>query len=316
MLNLPLTENTSLKLFAAISLNGEFFMYYLLILLSVVMFGGGFALNDVYRKLRGSSLYISLQFTLISSVVGLFILLAINGFRFEFTWFTLIMSLIMTADNIAFTFCGFRALSTINLSLYSLFSMLGGMLLPFLQGILFYGEGFTFGKAVCLLFICAALLLTIERKKDNEKKRGGTIYYIGIFILNGMSGVISKLFTSSPFEKTSAAGFSILCAISSAVVSLILLVIMASKNKEVTPMTFKSNLVGAAAGGINRIANYFLVIALAYVDASVQYPLVTGGVMVVSTLLCFFGKNKPSKREIISIILAFLGMLALFLIRI
>jgi hypothetical protein len=40
--------------------------------------------------------------------------------------------------------------------------------------------------------------------------------------------------------------------------------------------------------------------------------MVTGGTMIVSTLICFFGDKKPSKRELVSVAFAFLGMLALF----
>ena len=65
---------------------------------------------------------------------------------------------------------------------------------------------------------------------------------------------------------------------------------------------------------VNKVANFLLVIALGYVDASVQYPMVTGGTMVVSTLLSCFGDKKPNKREILSVGLAFVGMLLLFLI--
>jgi hypothetical protein len=42
--------------------------------------------------------------------------------------------------------------------------------------------------------------------------------------------------------------------------------------------------------------------------------MVTGGVMVVSTLLCCFGERKPSKRELLSVAFAFLGTLLLFVI--
>ena len=57
-----------------------------------------------------------------------------------------------------------------------------------------------------------------------------------------------------------------------------------------------------------------LVIALAHVDASVQYPMVTGGVMIVSTLISFFGEDKPSKKELLSILVAFIGLTLLFVI--
>ena len=285
-------------------------MYYALIILSVIMFGGQFALNDAYRKMRGSNVKVSLQFTLIGGIVGLAVLMLFNGMKLEFTWFTLLMALISVTNGFLFTFCGFKALGTINLSLYSLFSMLGGMMLPFLQGIIFYGEGVTVAKVACFIFICAALALTVKK----GEKKNGTIYYIGIFVLNGLSGVISKIYTSATFPKASAAGYSILCAICSIVISSCILLIFFRRKDETPRLTPLSIGVGAAGGAINRVANYILVIALAHVDASVQYPMVTGGVMIVSTLICFFGENKPNKKEIISVILAFVGLLALFVI--
>jgi len=42
--------------------------------------------------------------------------------------------------------------------------------------------------------------------------------------------------------------------------------------------------------------------------------MVTGGVMIVSTLICFIGARKPSRRELISVLLAFIGTLLLFVI--
>ena len=285
-------------------------MYYGLIILSVVMFGGGFALNNGYRRIRGSSIKISLQFSLIGGLAGMLILLSMNGFRVEFTPFTLLMSLLNTANGLILTYCGFKALGLINLSLYSVFMMLGGMLLPFLQGLLFFDEPMTLAKGICLLFILAALLLTLER---GERKRG-YIYYALVFLLNGMSGVLSKIFTAAPYEKTSAAGYSILSAISSSVICAFLLLIFFRK-KDGTPRMGAID-TGLCLGScvLNRVANFILLIALLHVETSVQYPMVTGGTMIVSTLICFFEKNKPKKRELFSVALAFFGMLDLFVI--
>ena len=113
-------------------------MYYAVIIISVLLFGGSFLCNDIYRQMRGSSLKISMQYSLIGAVVGLVMLLIINGMKFECTPFSLLMAVVSTVNGFAFTFCAFKALGIINLSLYSLFSMLGGMVLPFFQGILFF----------------------------------------------------------------------------------------------------------------------------------------------------------------------------------
>ena len=189
--------------------------------------------------------------------------------------------------------------------------MLGGMVLPFVQGILFYDERMTVAKGVCVIFICAALALTVTR---GQKKRG-YFYYVGVFLLNGMSGVLSKLFNELPFEKTSAVGYSIWIAICTAVLSGIAWLILSRKKQPDEPRyMWRAGVISAVSGGVNRIANFLLVLALLHVDASVQYPMVTGGVMIVSTLICLFGERKPSKRELLSVGLAFLGMLALFII--
>ena len=294
------------------------FIYYGLIIISVVMFGSGFAFQDVYRRKRGSGIKISMEAACIGSFAGLIVLLAVNGFSFEFSAYTLLMSVLAALNGIAFTFCAFKALDYINLTLFSLFAMLGGMVLPFLQGIFFYGEGFTVAKGICVAFICAALLCTVER---GEKKRGA-IFYAGIFVLNGMSGVLSKLYTESTLPKASAAGYSIWIAVITVLLSGIAWLVLSLNEKrraEAAEQVSRKALwqsygIGAMNGIINKVANFFLVIALLHVDASVQYPMVTGGTMIVSVVFSCFGDRKPNIKEIISVALAFLGMIALFAI--
>ena len=287
--------------------------YYGLIILSVVMFGMYFAFKDVYRKDRGSSLMISMESTFIGGSAGLIVLLLLNGFKFEFTVFTGIIATLVAVNSVAFTFFSFKALDKVNLSVFSLFSMLGGMALPSVVGIIFYNEEITLAKIVCYVFIVAALMMTVNFGVKKEE----IILYAGVFVLNGMSGVFSKIFTAAPFEKTSAAGYSILAAIITIIIAGVSWVILFSSKKSERPskpFTLKVLCVGALSGSINKVANFILVIALAHVPASVQYPMVTGGVMIVSTLICFFGERKPSKKEIVSVGLAFVGMLALFAI--
>ena len=283
-------------------------MYYVLILLSVLIFGGCIALDDMYQQHRGSGVRISVEYALTSALAGLGVLTIINGFRLECTPFTLLMALLNVLLSFGYTFCTFKALGAINLSLYSVFSMLGGMALPFLQGILVYGEALTFGKILCVLLICIALALTIQRGHSTRNY----IYYAGVFLLNGASGMISKIYTSSALPKAGPAEYSILICLCTACTASLMLPLL--RKQDVPKLTLKSTAIGAFSGAGNKVANFFLVIALSHVDASVQYPMVTGGVMIVSTLLCFLGPKKPSHRETLSVLIGFAGMLALFLI--
>ena len=129
--------------------------------------------------------------------------------------------------------------------------------------------------------------------------------------MNGMSGVISKIFASSSFQKTSAEGYSAWIALCTIVLSALMLLIF--YRKDLFSFSWSGTGLSALGGISTRVANLWLIIALANVDASVQYPMVTGGVMIISTLICLFSKNKPSKKEILSVLVAFIGMLALLL---
>lgn len=289
------------------------FPYYTLILLATLLFGANFVCNDVYRRERGSSVVISLQFTVISCSVSTLFFLAINGFRFDCTWFLFLLALVGAVNSFLFSLCTFKSLGIINLSLYSLFSMLGGMVLPFLQGIIFFGEAVTVANLICFLLIVFALVLTVEKNGD---KKGGTLYYVGVFVFNGMSGVLAKILNAAPFDKGTvpAVSYSVLSGFLSILLSGLLLFYFTEKHPEkLPPMSLRSNIVCAGSGVINRVANYMLVIALLHVPSSVQYPMVTGGVMIVSTLACFIMKNKPSKKEVISVAIAFIALVILVL---
>ena len=286
-------------------------MYYLLIMVAVTMFGASFALKDGYRKLRGSDVKTSLQFSLTGGIGGFILLCIINGISLKFTPFTLLMATLSSVNGFLFTLFSFKALGKTNLSVYSLFSMLGGMVLPFLQGIIFYGEPLTVAKTVCFVLIVLSLSFTIQK----GNKGGGIIYYAGVFVFNGMSGVLTKIFTSAPYLKASATDFTMWSTIVSVTISLIvLLTVFRKKSDKEKPQTFLTEAICVGSGSINRIANLLLVIALAHVHASVQYPMVTGGVMIISTLISLFGKNKPTVKQLISVGVAFVGLLLLFLI--
>ena len=282
-------------------------MYYSMVSAAVVMFGLQFFFNQKYEAETGNGRKASMMFILLSNAVGLFILLAVNKFRMEYTNFTFVFALIAAVNMLLYNICSMKALGKINLSLYSLFSMLGGMVLPFCAGVFFFDEDFTWGKAICLVTVIAALLLNV-RKGEKQK---GTVYYIGIFVFNGMSGVISKFFQALPYEKTSEAAYSVWSAMLTVIFAGIALLFMRNDNVKIN---LKSVCWSSGYGVLNKIGNLLLLVALAQLPASVQYPMVTGGVMIVSTLLSYFTPKKPGIREIASVVLSFVGIMALILL--
>lgn len=279
-------------------------MYYGIVTAAVLMFAVQFFFSDRYEKESGNDAAANFVYSIFSALAGMICLFIIGGFRLETTVFTVICAAAAAVNAILFSFCSLKALNKINLSLYSLFSMLGGMMLPFLMGIIFYNEGITAGKIVCVILVTASLALTVEKGGS----KGGTLYYVGIFVLNGMSGVIAKIFESAPYEKTSASSYSLWIAILTAVFSIAVLLFMRDKVKKPSG---KAVIYSFGGGALNQVANFLLVIALAVLPASVQFPFVTGGVMIASTLIAFICGQKPKKRELLAVALSFAGVLAL-----
>lgn len=282
-------------------------MYYGIIMIAVLMFSMQFLFNQRFQKEYGSGLKPLLVFFLGYNVAGLLVLLIINGFRVEFTWFTLLLATLWSINSLVLSYCSFKAFEKVNLSVYSLFSQLGGMMLPFFAGVLLFDEKLTAGSVICFILVLISLLFTVKRGSGGSY----VIYYAGIFVLNGMSGVLSKWFAAAPYAKTSSAGYSILSAAVAACLAAIALLFVKGKRLKLTPRG-ATNMLGY--GILNKIGNFLLLIALAHLPASVQYPMVTGGVMICSTVICFFTRQKPGKREIASLVLSFIGILALVLL--
>ncbi len=281
---------------------------YSLVSTAVVMFCIQIYLNSFYEKQGNNNTRAVFKFTLGSFITGFIILSVINKFKYDFTWFSAAVAFCAAVNMILYLFCSLKSFSTSNLSLYSVFCSLGGMVIPFAVGIFFYGEKVTTGKIICFILVVAALVMTVEK----DKKTRGTLYYIGVFIFNGMSGVLSTLHSKSGFHKSSDSGYSILIALFVIVLCVILLIFNKDANIK---LNLKSYGCIAGYGIMSNVGSYFLLLGLSRgLPASAQYPFVTGGIMIVSTIICYFTPDKPKKKEIAAVALSLAGILALCII--
>ena len=85
-------------------------------------------------------------------------------------------------------------------------------------------------------------------------------------------------------------------------------VLLCVKDKKIN-QTFRSFYGMAGVGILNKVANLLLLFSLAYLPASVQYPMVTGGVIIISTLLSYFTPQKPKWRDWVACGFAFAAII-------
>lgn len=282
-------------------------MEYGLLSISIMLFSIQFLLNNKYQKENGTGLVSVFLLNLTGGVVSVICLAIINGFDFSFTTFTLICAFVSAIDVLGCSLFSLKALSKVNLSVFSLFMMLGGMMLPTIVGIIFYSEPLTVAKIVCVVFVILSLCITAI----GQKTSGGEIYYIGVFILNGLSGVIAKFYESASFSKVSSAGYSLWITIEMLIISIVALIIL---KKQFKKPSLKAVLLGASGGLLNRIGNYLILLVLAVLPISIQSPLTTGGVIIGTSLMGLFAGQKLTKKDVFSIILSSIAIISLMII--
>ena len=276
-------------------------LYYSLVIIATVMFAVQFLFNQKFQQSYGSDTKATLVFSLYKSAVASIIMLIISGFKITITPFSVLLAFISSVSGIMMLYFSLKAFSIANLSVYSVFSMLGGMILPFLLGVCFYDEKLSVLKIVCCVLIVLAVLLNIQ-KGENGKK--ALLYYMAVFVLNGMAGVISKIHQSSQYEITDSTGFTLLINLIAVVICVVWLL---AKYKKIPIVKGKNILYSSGYGVLNGVGNLFLLIALSNLPASVQYPLVTGGVMVFSTVISVLQKEKLTKKDYIATVVSFVA---------
>jgi drug/metabolite transporter (DMT)-like permease len=282
-------------------------MNYILVLIATILLAFEFAFSKKYQESEGTSLISGLRFNTLSGFFTAIIFFALSGFKLQFSLFSLIMAFLMSLLCMLYSIIGFQILRKGNMSLYSLFLMSGGMLLPYIFGILFLQEPLTLLRILGILFILAAVYLSNPAKCKLDKSQ--LILCVIIFIMNGFVSIISKChqinITFAPVDNTSFVMYSGICK---CIMSSFALLFCKSTETKYSFATKKSLYIILGAACISGISYTLQLMGAKALPASVLYPLITGGSIIFSTLcgkLLF--KEKVSKFQIISVALCFIG---------
>lgn len=276
-------------------------LYYIFVFGATVLFALQFLFNQRFEQIRGNDLKSALEFTFYKSIVIVAMMIFISRLKIVITPFSVVLATIYALACILMTYFSLKAFTVANLSVYSVFSMLGGMLLPFLLGVGFYAEKLTFFKLICCGLIVVSVLLNLKGGKQDKK---AFFYYMAVFMLNGGVGVISKIHQSSEIRHTDSTGFMLLSSLACIIICGLWLIL---KYKEIPFVKGKPLLFAGGYGVFNGVGNWLLLISLIHLPASVQYPLVTGGVMVFSTVISAVRKEKLTKLDYVAAAISFVA---------
>ena len=310
-------------------------MNYLFVLLAVLCITMQFSLTKVYQKRYVRGVSTLLFFSMVLAAVGMIFFLCLAAFRVRFGAFTFIMAFLNAFVGVAVVLLGIAAVRLGRFSIYMLFLMLGGMLLPFVYGTAFLSEMPTPAGIAGMAILTASLFVPFIRFKRGAGEPVGRLFVflcVCVFILNGCGGIIGKAYQMN----TAALGteqfliwHNISMLILSAAAFGVCRLCPRAKTKELsaadrvvsasgaTPAVsrgFKgktlllATLLAAAAALFACGQSFLMLRSAKNLPASVLFPMVTGGVIVLSAVsgLIFF-KEKLTLRMIVSLALTLVG---------
>ena len=152
-----------------------------------------------------------------------------------------------------------------------------------------------------------SLFLTWEK---GSSKKGAYKYYFAVFVLNGSVGIASALHQSRGDLAVSSNSYMILASIWCLAISLTWYLLKYRKLPRVSAAAVWTQ------GGValcNGVGDLLLLIALTVLPASVQYPIVTGGTMIFSTLLGLCLKEKLNRKKALSLLVALIATILVIL---
>ena len=168
-------------------------MYYGIIMIAVLLFSLQFLFNQRFQKEYGSGLRPLLVFVLGYNIAGLLVLLVINGFRVEFTPFTLLLSFLWAVNGLILSFCSFKTTSKwtwIGLDNY---------VKAFADESFRYSFGYTALYAVVSVILINVLAFAVAYALT-QKIRGANLFRTVFFMPNLIGGIVLGYIWSMIFD--------------------------------------------------------------------------------------------------------------------
>ncbi|MBR4890548.1 MAG: hypothetical protein IKU15_04595 [Clostridia bacterium] len=277
-------------------------MYYIVISISALLFSLMFMFSEGFQKENGAGLNPTMLCTFYSAIFGLVLTLIVNKFQFNVSMFSFLVAIIYSVACVACNYYTIKALECGNLSTFTIFPMSGGLVLPFIFGLII-GEQFKVTRLICCILIMLSILLTVDFKSDSQNKtksKKAIIYNMAVFLLNGSVGVISTLHQAgAQYNCVDSASFLMLSKIICIIIAGAFLI-----KAKCFRVSTKSLFYCGGNAAFNTLGNLLLLIALLHVPASVQFPIITGGTIVFSTVIDALRKVKVTKKQVLAAIVA------------
>mgnify|MGYP003294385721 CR=1 FL=1 len=272
------------------------YIYYIYLGIAAICIMMQFCLSKIFQvKYECGS--ISLFFrSILTGLICVLLFLVLTGFKMSYSNESLIFSIIIASISIISNILGVIVVRYGEIAIYTMFMMLGGMVLPYLHGIIFLKETPSIWCIIGIIVLVLSLILSsAEKLKSKSSNRVlFTILCILVFLLNGFMSIFSKL---SRITDNAVPIYDFLVLENGVVVlfSLIIfivLVLLGKKRHEEIKLVKdfnKKNLLFMviliiSTALISTTGYLFQLIGAEHLPSTVLYPIVSGGSICLTSI--------------------------------
>jgi drug/metabolite transporter (DMT)-like permease len=301
--------------------------YYLIVLLAVVGLAVNFCLTKLYQDRTGTGFRISVLFNIITgaftAVLFFFINGFMNGFSLHFTPFSWLMAFLLLLFCGGYALIGFKIIAMGDIAVYTLFLMLGGMMLPYFFGLIFLEEQFSYLRLAGLILMVIAIALSGREGGKGEKKKGSLVFFLLcmiVFCLNGGGSIVSKIHQLP--ENIDRAVLSPVFVMMAGIIRVVIFSLIyfgirlhdkklpADRRPAPINLPVSAILIMLASSAVDGASYLCQLAGASHLPATVLYPMITGGSVVLTAIAgrIFFGQ-KLTRQATIGIVLCLIATL-------
>ncbi|MGN1052070.1 MAG: hypothetical protein ACI4SH_01610 [Candidatus Scatosoma sp.] len=293
---------------------------YILIVLAGLLIAGQFTFNKLYEQRISSSVFAFLLFPLVAAVIDAGLFFCINGFSLEFSTFSFLLALTNAVLQVGSIVCSILVVRWGPVSIYTIFMMLGGMILPCFYGVCFLQETPSVWAIIGVFVLIAALITSAIPPKVGKPKNAGKFFFFCmlVFFLNGGTSIVSKAHQINtqalPVLDYMVWNYLLQFAISAICVLSLYLFNVAKKAPKRGSIRSKQGLwkillIAALYAVCTGVGYLMILLGASAVAASVLYPLITGISIITTTVVTrIVFKEKINRNNLIGLILLVVGM--------
>lgn len=276
-------------------------LYYFLLIVAAALFSFQFLFHEKFQKSFGTDSKSGAVFSVGTGLGMALVSFFFVGLGLKITLFSVIVAAVHGLASFLYMYFSLKALKVANVSVFSIFTMLGGMLLPVFYGTGFAGEQLTLGKGICCGLVTVAVICTANGGKSDKK---AFFYYIAVFITNGITSVCAAVHQNYPTLNVDSYSYMVLSSLALMVFGLLLLPFSAGEKRK-----FTLKQLGYISGFslCSGLGNVIIMISLLFLPASLQFPFSTGAAIVFAAIITLFQGKKMFAKDFFAVLLALIS---------